>query len=200
MVAIIDYGLGNLASVQKALTFLKVESKITSNPNEIKEASVILLPGVGSFAHGMNNLRERNLDSILTEEVMNNKKKFLGICLGMQLIAETGTEPHESKGLGWIKGVVKKIESDTLRIPHMGWNTIEVKNDKYLSESNNKDFYFIHSYHFVPNETSVIAATVNYGSELVAAVQQDNIFATQFHPEKSQQAGLQLLKSFFEKC
>lgn len=200
MVAIIDYGLGNLASVQKALNFLNVESKITYDLNDIKIASVILLPGVGSFAHGMNNLRERNLDTVLTEEVIGNKKKFLGICLGMQLIAETGSEPHESKGLGWIKGSVKKIESNALRIPHMGWNNIKVQNKTYLKESNEKDFYFIHSYHFVPQETSVIAATVNYGCDLVAAVQQDNIFATQFHPEKSQQAGLELLKYFFEKC
>ncbi len=200
MVAIIDYGLGNLASVQKALSFLKIESKITNDHNEIKSASVILLPGVGSFGHGMNNLKEKNLDTLLTQEVIENKKKFLGICLGMQLIAETGTEPHESKGLGWIKGIVKKIESDDLRIPHMGWNNISVKNKSYLSNSDDKDFYFIHSYHFVPDDNSSIAATVNYGTDLVAAVQQDNIFATQFHPEKSQQTGIELLKMFFEQC
>lgn len=200
MVAIIDYGLGNLASVQKALSFLKIESKITDDHNEIKNSNVILLPGVGSFAHGMNNLKEKQLDILLTEEVLTNKKQFLGICLGMQLIAETGTEPHEIRGLGWIKGIVKKIESDKLRIPHMGWNNIEVKNPTFLSTSNGKDLYFIHSYHFVPEETSVIAATVNYGSDLVAAVQYENIFATQFHPEKSQQAGLELLKQFFEEC
>lgn len=200
MVAIIDYGLGNLASVQKALSFLKIDSKITNDHNEIKNASVILLPGVGSFAHGMYNLKEKSLDTVLTEEVIGKRKKFLGICLGMQLIAETGTEPHETKGLGWVKGVVKKIESDNLRIPHMGWNNIRVRNNSSMKSSDGKDFYFIHSYHLVPEDTSVIAATVNYGTDLVAAVQQDNIFATQFHPEKSQQAGLELIKQFFEQC
>jgi len=200
MVAIIDYGLGNLASVQKALSILKIESKITNDHNEIKNASFILLPGVGSFAHGMSNLREKRLDTVLTEEIIGNKKNFIGICLGMQLIAETGTEPQETKGLGWIKGTVKKIESDHLRIPHMGWNNISVKNELYLKGCDGKDFYFIHSYHFVPQDSSVIAATVNYGTDLVAAVQQDNIFATQFHPEKSQQAGLEMLKQYFEQC
>lgn len=200
MVAIIDYGLGNLASVQKALSFLKIDNKITNDHNEIKNASVILLPGVGSFAHGMHNLKEKNLDTILMEEVIGKSKKFLGICLGMQLIAEKGTEPNDTQGLGWVKGVVKKIESDNLRIPHMGWNTISVRNNSYMKSSDGKDFYFTHSYHFVPSDSSVIAATVNYGTDLVAAVQQNNIFATQFHPEKSQQAGLELLKQFFEQC
>lgn len=200
MVAIIDYGLGNLASVQKALNFLKVDNKITSDTNEIKSAEIILLPGVGSFAHGMNNLRERGLNLVLTEEVITNKKRFIGICLGMQLIAETGTEPTVNCGLGWIKGVVKKIEAEKLRIPHMGWNNIEVKKETYLKDLDQKDFYFIHSYHFVPEDIGVVAAYVNYGSKLVAAVQHENIFATQFHPEKSQAAGIALLKKYFEAC
>lgn len=200
MVAIVDYGLGNLASVQKALNFLKIENKITADHNEIKSADVILLPGVGSFAHGMQNLQERKLDVLLTDEVIGNKKKFIGICLGMQLIAENGTEPVVTPGLGWIKGTIKKIESVDLRIPHMGWNNIEVVSPVYLKDLNNKDFYFIHSYHFVPDDPNVIAATVNYGNKLVAAVQYENIFATQFHPEKSQTAGLTLLKNFFETC
>lgn len=200
MVAIVDYGLGNLASVQKALNFLKIENKITADRNEIKSAGVILLPGVGSFAHGMQNLQERKLDVLLTDEVIGNKKKFIGICLGMQLIAENGTEPVVTPGLGWIKGTIKKIESVDLRIPHMGWNNIEVVSPVYLKDLNNKDFYFIHSYHFVPDDPNVIAATVNYGNKLVAAVQYENIFATQFHPEKSQTAGLTLLKNFFETC
>lgn len=200
MIAIIDYGLGNLASVQKALNFLKLENKITSDHDEIKSAEYILLPGVGSFAHGMQNLKERKLDLLLTDEVLGKKKKFLGICLGMQLIAETGTEPFENPGLGWIKGKIIKIESSTLRIPHMGWNSIEVVNKEYLKELDQKDFYFIHSYHFVPEDKAVIAAYVDYGDKLVAAIQYDNIFAAQFHPEKSQSAGLTLLKNYFERC
>lgn len=200
MVAIINYGLGNLASVQKALNFLKIENKITDNHNEIKSADFILLPGVGSFAHGMNNLKEKGLVDVLNEEVIGKRKKFMGICLGMQLIAETGTEPEVTPGLGWIKGTVKKIEADGLRIPHMGWNNIEVTNQNYFNNLDKKDFYFIHSYHFVPENKSVVAATVKYGQSLVAAVQNENIFATQFHPEKSQQAGLDLLKNYFSEC
>lgn len=200
MVAIIDYGLGNLASVQKALNFLKVESVITDKTDEIKNANVILLPGVGSFAHGMQNLRDKKIDVLLTDEVIQNKKKFIGICLGMQLIAETGTEPTITPGLGWIKGTIKKIEANDLRIPHMGWNNIECVKPDYFNEVEDKDFYFIHSYHFVPDNNDVAAAYVNYGSKLVAAVQYENIFATQFHPEKSQNSGLTLLKNFFEKC
>lgn len=200
MIAIIDYGLGNLASVQKALNFLKLDNKITSDHYEIKSADFILLPGVGSFAHGMQNLRERKLDVLLTDEVLGKKKRFLGICLGMQLIAETGTEPFENPGLGWIKGKIVKIESPHLRIPHMGWNNLEVIKEDYLQDLNQKDFYFIHSYHFVPEENNVIAAYVDYGTKLVAAIQHENIFAAQFHPEKSQSAGLALLKKYFETC
>lgn len=200
MVAIIDYGLGNLASVQKALNYLGVKNSITNDQKTIRESDFILLPGVGSFAHGMSNLREKNLFELLNEEVIVKKKNFIGICLGMQLVAETGTEPELNPGLGWVKGMVKKIETETLRIPHMGWNNIAVSNDKYMNGLNGKDFYFIHSYHFVPEDKNVIAATVDYGQPLVAAIQTENIFATQFHPEKSQQAGLELLRNYFKAC
>ncbi|MBK7312100.1 MAG: imidazole glycerol phosphate synthase subunit HisH [Sphingobacteriaceae bacterium] len=200
MVAIIDYGMGNVASVQKALNFLKIESAITSDPELIEKSDVIILPGVGSFLQGMKNLKSKGLDVLLTDQVLNKKKKFLGICLGMQLLAEAGTEPNDNPGLGWIKGKVKKIENIPFRIPHMGWNNINVKIDKYYSQINEKDFYFIHSYHFVPSNSEVIAATTNYGIEIVASIQQDNIFATQFHPEKSQEAGLTLLRNFFNNA
>lgn len=198
MVAIIDYGMGNVASVQKALQFLNVESIITNEHNIIKDSSVILLPGVGSFAQGMENLNERNLVSLLTEEVLINRKPFLGICLGMQLIMERGNEPFECKGLGWIEGEVKKIELSDFNIPHMGWNNIQVLNNKYYDNLENSDFYFIHSYYVETTNNQDIAATVNYGFDVVASVQKDNIFATQFHPEKSQSAGLSLLKTFFD--
>ena len=198
MVAIIDYGMGNVASVQKALNFLKIENCITNNHQEIKNATAILLPGVGSFTQGMKNLRERELDVLLTEEVIVNKKKFLGICLGMQLILEKGMEPNENKGLGWIKGEVIKFEMTDLSVPHIGWNNITVQNSSDFNDCKSLDFYFIHSYHAVPSDENDIAATVDYGIKAVASIKKDNIFATQFHPEKSQSAGLELLKNYFK--
>ena len=197
MVAIIDYGMGNVASVQKALDLLQVKSVITAEHSQIRDAEYILLPGVGSFMQGMKNLSERGLDNLLTEEVILKKKKFMGICLGMQLIMEQGTEPVANPGLGWIKGSVNKFEVADLRVPHMGWNDITVINDTFYKTIDKKDFYFIHSYHVVPENREVIAATVNYGFEVVASMQKDNIFTTQFHPEKSQTAGLAVLKSYF---
>ncbi len=197
MVAIIDYGMGNVASVQKALHFLNIESVITADHDTIRNSSHIVLPGVGSFLQGMKNLNEKGLSDLLTEEVIAKKKKFLGICLGMQLLSENGTEPIDSKGLGWIKGTVKKIDQPHLRIPHMGWNNITVVKDSFYKDIADSDFYFIHSYHLVPDDKSVIAATVNYGEDLVASIEKENIFATQFHPEKSQVAGLTVLKAFF---
>lgn len=196
-VAIIDYGMGNVASVKKALDFLNISNVITADHELIKQADAILLPGVGSFQQGMKNLEERGLTELLTEEVIGKKKKFMGICLGMQLVLQTGTEPEECKGLGWIAGTVKKIGPTRLRVPHMGWNTISVNNPAYLPESNGKDFYFIHSYHAAVDDRAVIAAEVPYDQPLVAAIAKDNIFATQFHPEKSQAAGLAILKSYF---
>jgi glutamine amidotransferase len=198
MVAIIDYGMGNVASVQKALNFLNIKSIITNEHSVIKDSTIILLPGVGSFAQGMENLNERNLVDLLTEEVKIKRKPFLGICLGMQLIMEDGNEPYECKGLGWVEGEVKKFELLDLNIPHMGWNNIQILNNKYYNNLENSDFYFIHSFHVKTKNDQDIAATVNYGFDVVASIQKDNIFATQFHPEKSQGAGLSLLKTFFE--
>jgi len=200
MVAIIDYGMGNVASVQKALNFLKIDSCITADFDKIESATHIVLPGVGSFLQGMKNLKESGLADFLTEQVIDKKKKFLGVCLGMQLVAETSEEPYQNSGLGWVKGKVVKIEDTEISIPHMGWNNITVCNDTFYKDLPSKDFYFIHSYHFVPTLPAVIAATVNYGKDYVASIQQDNIFATQFHPEKSQLAGLNVLKSFFNNA
>jgi glutamine amidotransferase len=198
-VVIVDYGMGNLASVQKALNFLGTKSVITSDSEEIGSCDRIILPGVGSFSQAMKNLQERGLDKLLTEEVITKGKKFLGICLGMQLIFESGTEPFPCKGLGWIKGTVVRFKPMELRVPHMGWNNITVLHDTYFKELHSSDFYFIHSYHAVPEHRDVIAATVDYGGEIVASVQHKNIFATQFHPEKSQVAGLQVLKNFLKQ-
>jgi glutamine amidotransferase len=198
MVAIIDYGMGNVASVQKALNFLNIESIITNDHSIIKDSSVILLPGVGSFAQGMINLQEFNLVEILNNEIIIHKKPFLGICLGMQLIMQKGNEPYECSGLGWIKGEVKKFNTSNISIPHMGWNNIDVLNDTYFNKLTSQDFYFIHSYHVEVSNIQHVAATVNYVQDVVASIQKDNIFATQFHPEKSQNNGLTLLKTFFE--
>lgn len=197
MIAIVDYGMGNVASVQKALNFLSLQSIITNDHKLIAESNYIVLPGVGSFKQGMANLKEHKLDELLTHLVVNEKKNFLGICLGMQLIAEYGNEPERCKGLGWIKGEVKKIDAPHLRIPHMGWNDIEIKNATYFNGIISNDFYFIHSYHFDVSNFEEVAGTVEYGKNYVAAIKKDNIFATQFHPEKSQVAGLELMKLFF---
>jgi glutamine amidotransferase len=195
-VAIIDYGMGNVASVDKAVSYLGYESIITNNPNEINSSNYIILPGVGAFAQGMDNLNKLGLVDLLTNEVIVNKKPFLGICLGMQLIATKGHELKLTNGLGWVEGEVIKINEPDKSIPHLGWNEITVTNDSFIKDFNQKDFYFIHSYHFNVTNREDIAATVNYGNNYVAAIQKENIFASQFHPEKSQLFGLSLIKSF----
>ena len=198
MVVIIDYGLGNLASVKKALDFLKIENIITSSINEIKQSSSIILPGVGSFKQGMENLIKKDLINTLRDEVINNKKPFLGICLGMQLIFEKGYEPSECKGLGWISGEVIKIKNnDNLKIPHLGWNATRTPEEKVYRDQLDNNFYFIHSYHVKPKDKNVINTYVHYGEDIIASIKHKNIFATQFHPEKSQNAGLDLLKNYF---
>ena len=197
MIAIVDYGMGNVASVQKALNFLNLKSIITKDHQLITDANYIVLPGVGSFKQGMSNLKEHKLDELLTKLVIHEKKNFLGICLGMQLIAEFGNEPEKCEGLGWIKGEVKKMESHHLRIPHMGWNDIDIINETYFNGILSKDFYFIHSFHFDVANIKDVSSFVNYGDKLVSSIQHENIFATQFHPEKSQESGLKLLKNYF---
>lgn len=197
MIAIIDYGMGNLASVQKALTFLSEDSVITNDKKVIQSASTILLPGVGAFEQGMINLKKHNLIEILTEEVIEKKKPFLGICLGMQLIMENGYEPIPCKGLGWIKGDVELINNNELPVPHLGWNRAYQTENKEEKDELSNNYYFIHSYHVVPKE-NVIEKWVDYEFPMVASIRKNNIYATQFHPEKSQKAGLQLLKNYFE--
>ena len=196
--AIIEYGMGNVASVQKALNLLGIDNQITGDINVIKTAKYIILPGVGSFAQGMANLKSTALDKTIEDEVLFNKKAFLGICLGMQLIASTGTEPYETPGLNLIEGKVIKLQEPNLRIPHLGWNSIISSSDTFFKDFDQKDFYFIHSYHFQVSKPSKIGAIVNYGSQYVAAIHYENILATQFHPEKSQEYGLKLLNNFFK--
>jgi glutamine amidotransferase len=196
---IIDYGMGNVASVQKALRFLKIDSVLSSDPEIIRQAKVIVLPGVGAFAQGMSNLTASGLIPVLHEEVIIRKKPFIGFCLGMQLLATEGTETQTCAGLGWIKGTVKKMEPPGLPVPHLGWNDIHLTRPSDIITQDNVDCYFIHSFHFEVEDKNAVLATVDYGQPYVAAVEHENIFATQFHPEKSQDAGLQIIARFFEK-
>ncbi len=200
-IAIVKYGMGNVASVQKVLKKLGYQSIITNNHDELKQVDFILLPGVGSFKKGMENLNALGLVELLTEEVVVKKKPFLGICLGMQLIATFGTEPEHVNGLGWIDGeVIKIVPKKGHRVPHMGWNTIKTDMlNEFYREFNNLDYYFIHSYHFNAINPKDVTMTVNYDGELVAGLQKDNIFAMQFHPEKSQDEGMILLRKVLEK-
>jgi glutamine amidotransferase len=198
MIAIIDYGMGNVASMQKALRFLKLESQITRDFSIIDKSNAIILPGVGSFEQGIKNLRKFDLVDILTEQVLFKKKKFLGVCLGMQLVMDKGFEPNECNGLGWIKGEVVKMNPLNLSIPHLGWNNLDIiKNNELFSGVNSLDYYFIHSYKVLPEDKSVVVATTEYGGEVTASMLLNNIFTTQFHPEKSQDSGLKLLKNYF---
>jgi imidazole glycerol-phosphate synthase subunit HisH len=195
-VAIIKYGMGNPVSVEKALKKIGYQSVVTNSHEKIKSADFILLPGVGSFKKGMENLEKTGLANLLTREVLGKKKPFLGICLGMQLIASYGDEPYRSKGLGWLKGEVVKITTrNNLRIPHLGWNNVIAnKNSELYHEFSGSDYYFIHSYHFQIKEKADDMLRVFYGKSILAALKKGNIYATQFHPEKSQDAGIKLLK------
>ena len=200
-IVIIDYNMGNLRSVQKAFEKVGSTAVITNDINTIKNASKIVLPGVGSFADGMKNLNNLGLIDVLNEEILINKKPFLGICLGMQLIAKKSHENGETQGLNWVDAEVVKFEFKTLnkklKVPHVGWNNILLANKQSLFNNieNNSDFYFVHSYHFQTNE-NVLTSTTDYGFNFVSSVQKENIYAVQFHPEKSQTVGLKLLENF----
>jgi glutamine amidotransferase len=199
MIVIIDYGMGNLFSVKNALDAINAEVIISDNPNDLKKADKIILPGVGAFPDGMKNLKNMGFIEVLEKEVLENEKPFLGICLGMQLLASDSEEHKLTEGLGWIDGHVKRFNVDdkNLRIPHMGWNDVNIKKENPLFGAiKDPIFYFVHSYHLIPKDSSVITATCNYGEEFMAAIQKNNIFGVQFHPEKSQKCGLELLKNF----
>jgi len=208
-IAIIDYGSGNLRSAAKALEVanknVNANSKIiiTSDPEVIKKANKIILPGQGSFKDCYLGIKKINgLVDTLNNFVLVQKKPIFGICVGMQLFAKIGYESEETKGFGWIDGVVKKINNinKTLKLPHMGWNQIEFKKDFLLFSGieNKSHMYFVHSYEFLTKQKDCIAATTNYGNSIIVAVAKDNIFGTQFHPEKSQKNGLKLLENFLK--
>lgn len=195
MIAIIDYGVGNLFSVEKAFAAIGEEVKVTGEAEDLKMADKLVLPGVGAFGDCMKNLEATGLIPIILEQI-TNKKPLLGICVGLQILFEGSEESPNAKGLGVFKGMVKRINAPQLKIPHMGWNAIAT-HDKLFKGLNEKPyFYFVHSYQAVPEDLSLITATTEYGETLTAAVASGNIYATQFHPEKSGDVGLQVLKNF----
>lgn len=202
MITIVDYKMGNLRSVQNALSFLGYESRVSGNPDEIADSGMLILPGVGSFREAMKNIRGAGLEDALNEAVLNKKRPILGICLGMQLLASEGTEDGITKGLDWIPGTVQRFQFNdpSIRLPHIGFNSVYFKKTaQNLSEglSESADFYFVHSYHFVC-EDKYVAGETDYQRLFVSSVKRDNICGTQFHPEKSQFNGLRVLKNFIE--
>lgn len=200
MITIIDYGLGNLFSVKNALDFLSISSRISAGPQDVQTADGLILPGVGAFEDGMKNLHARKLTRLIYEQVIVKKKPILGLCLGMQLFAAKSYEGGEFEGLGLIDGVVKKLKPNDqkLKIPHIGWNDVRIMKKDSLMESFKKTpvFYFVHSYHVVPGDSSITTSVCDYGGEFVATIHATNIYGAQFHPEKSQKDGLTILKKF----
>ncbi|MDD5211669.1 MAG: imidazole glycerol phosphate synthase subunit HisH [Sulfuricurvum sp.] len=196
-IVIIDYKMGNLRSVQKAFEHIGESAIISNDLSIIQNASKLVLPGVGAFKDAMHNLRELGLIDLLNEEILEKKKPFLGICLGMQLIATKSYEFGETKGLGWIDAEITRFADTDLKIPHVGWNSVQYANPSPLFESipDNSDFYFVHSYYFDANRTYA-TGICDYGTEFIASVQKENIYATQFHPEKSQTHGLRIIENF----
>ena len=198
MIAIIDYGAGNLHSVKNALDFLGADNIVTGNKEEILSADKVILPGVGAFGDAMKCLEERGLVETV-KTVAENGKPFLGICLGLHLLFEESEESPNVKGLGIFKGKIVKIpDNGNLKIPHMGWNNIRItKDSKILKNIGNEPYvYFVHSYYVEAEDESVVSAYTEYGQRLDIAVEQGNVFATQFHPEKSGDTGLEILKNF----
>ncbi|OIP38080.1 imidazole glycerol phosphate synthase subunit HisH [Candidatus Desantisbacteria bacterium CG2_30_40_21] len=197
MIAIIDYGVGNLRSVQKGFEMVGAEAIITSNPEVIDTASSVVLPGVGAFSDAMDNLKNLGLIEVIHSSISSGKP-FLGICLGMQLLFTESEEFGHCSGLDIIKGRVVRFQDSTLKVPHMGWNQLNIrKKSPILQDISDKTFtYFVHSYFVVPEDTGVIATTTDYGVEFVSSIWQNNLYAVQFHPEKSQSQGLAMLKAF----
>lgn len=197
MIAIIDYGRGNLYSVQKAFAKLGAQSVITSDAGQIAAADKVVLPGVGAFGDCMNNLRSYGLEAVI-HQVVDRGTPFLGICLGLQLLFDGSEEDLGVAGLGIFPGMVRKIETNGLKIPHMGWNSLAYKaaSPLFADLPDNPYVYFVHSFHAVPADEQVITAVTAYGQEVTAAVGRANVQAVQFHPEKSSAVGMQMLKNW----
>lgn len=201
MIAIIDYGAGNIQSVYKALRFIGADCKVTSDKDEILNADGAILPGVGSFGDAMDTMTKRGIKDTIIEYTKSGKP-FLGICLGLQLLFPESEETPGVKGLDIFKGTITKIpnQNRTLKIPHMGWNNISIKqkNGIFKDIEGEPYVYFVHSFYLKAQDKDIVAATTQYGVEIDAAVQKGNIIATQFHPEKSGEVGLKMLKNFVE--
>lgn len=203
MITIIDYQMGNLRSVQKAFEHLGVAATISSDPHEIAAAEKLVLPGVGGFGEAIAELRRRDLVAPIHDFIASGRP-LLGICLGLQLLFETGFEGGSHRGLGILAGEVVRFEGrgfggpDGLKVPHMGWNAVAKRADVPLLQdvADGTHFYFVHSYHVRPTDRSIVALTCDYGGEFCAMIARDNLYATQFHPEKSQAEGLKLLQRF----
>ncbi len=200
-IAVVDYGMGNLSSVRNAFAHIGYKPFLTDAADKLEKADIIVLPGVGAFGEAMENLRELGLVEVLTREVMKNKKPFLGICLGMQLIAKCSEEKGNFSGLGWIDAEVRRIPVPSgVRLPHIGWNNIDVRDPCPLFSGIEPDrnFYFVHSYR-VECSDEIVMATCDYnGIPIVSMISHNNIMATQFHPEKSHSNGLELLENFIK--
>ena len=203
-VTIVDYNSGNISSVINSFKEVakdKVNITVTADLNKIKSTDKVVLPGQGSFKSCVDALNKINgLTETLTEFAINNKKPLLGICVGLQMFADIGYEETETKGLGWISGKVSKIDNQNgkYKLPHIGWNQINIVKQSKIFENieNNSHMYFVHSYEFLPEDKNVISATTDYSSDIVCAVEKENIFGTQFHPEKSDKLGLKIIDNF----
>jgi glutamine amidotransferase len=206
MIVIVDYGMGNLRSIQHKLQKIDIKAVVSSQVDDLEQATLLILPGVGHFGAGMNNLRQSNLLAVLNQKVLEQKVPIMGICLGMQLLTEWSEEGN-SEGLGWLRAKTKKFrfpeDKAAPRIPHVGWNTIIPTGDSELLAGVGSDqrFYFTHSY-YVECEEEAVLATTNYGYDFVSVVHKENIFGTQFHPEKSHRRGIELIRNFVRtmKC
>ena len=205
-VTIVDYNSGNISSVINSFKEVakdKVNIKVTSDLNKIKLSDKVVLPGQGSFKSCVDALNNINgLVDTLNEFAINNKKPLLGICVGLQMFADIGYEEIETKGLGWISGKVSKIDNQNgkLKLPHIGWNEINILKQSKIFKNikNNSHMYFVHSYEFIPEDKSVISATTDYSTKIVCSVEKENIFGTQFHPEKSDAEGLKVIQNFLK--
>ena len=205
-VTIVDYNSGNISSVINSFKEVakdKVNIEVTSDLNKIRSSDKLVLPGQGSFKSCVDALKKiEGLTDTLNEFVMNNKKPLLGICVGLQMFADIGYEETETKGLGWISGVVSKINNQNgkYKLPHIGWNQINIVKESKIFKNikDNSHMYFVHSYEFIPNDKNAITATTDYSSNIVCSVEKENIFGTQFHPEKSDKIGLQIIENFIK--
>ena len=203
-VTIVDYNSGNISSVINSFKEVakdKVTIEVTSDLNKIKSSDKVVLPGQGSFKSCVDALNKiKGLTDTLNEFTINYKKPLLGICVGLQMFADVGYEETETKGLGWISGKVSKIDNQNgkYKLPHIGWNQINIVKDSKIFKDieNNSHMYFVHSYEFIPNDNSVTAATTDYSSNIVCAIEKENIYGTQFHPEKSDKTGLKIIDNF----